>query len=116
MKLMTASGEIHFNLSLISHLHLNADRSLLTVHFINGTHSGFTAETDEERTFAAEFLGKLTEDQSGFVATGNEVLNLKSAFWIAIPAEGPVQLRSGDGRTWLVDDKDRERVTRLLAE
>jgi hypothetical protein len=116
MKLMTSSGEIHFNPHLIANVHLNSDRSLLTVHFIDGTHFGFPAETDEERTFFAAFLGKLTDEQSGFVATGNEVLNLKSALWISVPDEGPIQVRSGDSRTRTVDDKDRERISKLLAE
>jgi hypothetical protein len=116
MKLKRASGEIHFNPQTISHLHLNADRTLLTVHFINGTHFGFDAETDEERAFFAEFLGKLTDEPTDFVAIGNEVLNLKTAFWIAIPTEEPIQIRLGDSRTRMVDEKDRERVSKLLPQ
>jgi hypothetical protein len=116
MKLKTASGEVYFNPLVISHMHLNSDRSLLTVHFVNGTHFGFPADTDEERLFFAEFLGKLSDDHSGFVAIGNEVLNLKSALWVAIPDDGPIQIRTADGRARPVDDKDRERICKLLGE
>jgi len=45
MKLKTSAGEIHFNPQTVSHVHLNADRTLLTVHFTEGTHAGFDAET-----------------------------------------------------------------------
>jgi hypothetical protein len=116
MKLKTGSGEIYFNPHVISHLYLNSDRSLLTVHFVNGTHSSFPAETEEERMFVAEFLAKLTHEQSGFAAIGNEVLNLKSALWIVIPPEGPIQLRTGDSRIWSVDEQDRERISKLPAD
>ena len=76
MKLKTSSGEFHFNPQTISHVHLNADRTLLTVHFTEGTHQGFEADTDADHVFFAEFLAKLTDESSGFVAIGNEVLNL----------------------------------------
>jgi len=116
MKLKTSSGAMYFNPHLISNVHLNADRSLLTVHFVTGTHFAFPAETDQERIFFAEFLAKLTDEQSGFAAVGNEVLNLKSALWIAIPDDSPIQIRSADGRTRTLDDKERERLAKLLAE
>jgi hypothetical protein len=116
MKLKTSSGEIHFNLQTISHVHLNTDGSLLTVHFTEGTHFGFDAESDDDRAFFADFLAKLTEESGGFVAIGHEVLNLKAALWISIPADEPIQIRLGDSRTRIVDDKDRERIVKLLAE
>jgi hypothetical protein len=116
MKLKTGSGEIYFNPHLIANVHLNSDRSLLTMHFVDGSHMGFPADTDDERMFAAEFLAKLTAEHTGFVAVANEVLNLKSALWITIPAEGPIQVRSSDSRTRSIDDKDRERICTLLAE
>jgi hypothetical protein len=116
MRLKTSAGEIHFNPQTISHVHLNADRTLLTVHFVEGTHSGFDAESDEDHLFFAEFLGRLTDESSGFVAIGNEVLNLKTALWISIPTDEPIQVRLGDSRTRIVDEKDRERITKLLAE
>jgi hypothetical protein len=116
MRLKTSTGEIHFNPQTVSHVHLNADRTLLTVHFIEGTHAGFDAEADADHLYFAEFLEKLTDDSSGFVAVGNEVLNLKTALWISIPIEEPIQIRLGDSRTRIVDEKDRERITKLLAE
>ena len=116
MKLRTSSGEFHFNPQTVSHVHLNADRTLLTVHFIEGTHYGFDAATDADRIYFAEFLAKLTDESSGFIAIGNEVLNLKAALWISIPIEEPIQVRLGDSRTRIVDEKDRERITKLLAE
>src|SRR5262249_39100802 len=116
MKLKTGSGEIYFNPQLISHVYLNPDSSLLTVHFIDGTHSGFTVETEVERAFAAELLAKLTDQTSGFVSIGNEVLNLKAALWIGVPHEGPIQIRLGDNRTRIVDESDRVRIIKLLAE
>jgi hypothetical protein len=48
---------------------------------------------------------------------GQEVINLKSALWITIPTEGPIQVRSGDSRTRTVEDeKGCERISKLLAE
>ncbi len=116
MKLKTTSGDIYFNPHLISHVHLNSDRTLLTVHFTNGTHSGFSAETEEDRLFTATFLEQLTAEQSGFVAVGNEVLNLQAALWVTIPDEGPIQIRSGDSRNWSIDEQQRERIGKLLAD
>ena len=116
MKLKTNNGELYFNPQLISHLHLSADHSLLTLHFVNGTPFGLSTETDVDDTSIAEFLGKFTEEHSGFVAIGNEVVNLRSALWVVIPDEGPVQVRSGDNRTRSLDDADRERIRKMLAE
>jgi hypothetical protein len=116
MKLRTSTGEVNFNRRLISHVHLSPDHSLLTVHFITGAHFGLSAETDEERVFAAEFLGKLADENSGFLAVGNEVLNLKSAMWIAIPIDGPIQVRWADNLTRSFDYADRERIRQISAE
>lgn len=116
MRLKNASGELYFNPHLISHVYLSADATLLTVHFVDGSHSGFPVETQEERAFAAAFLEKLTAEPTGFIFIGNEILNLKAALWISLPAEGPSQIRLGDNRTRMIDDKDRERISKLLAE
>jgi hypothetical protein len=116
MKIKTGDSETHFNPHLISHVYLNADGSLLTVHFVEGSHSGFAVETEEERASAADFLKQLTVEPGGFAAIGNEVLNLKAALWIAVPDEGPIQIRLGDNRTRFVDEADRELVQKLLAQ
>ncbi len=116
MKIKTGASETYFNPHLISHVYLNADSSLLTVHFVEGSHSGFPVETEEERASAAEFLKQLTIAPGGFATIGNEVLNLKAALWIAVPDEGPIQIRLGDNRTRMVDEADRERVLKLLAQ
>ena len=116
MKLRTSTGEVYFNPQLISHVHLSPDHSLLTVHFLDRSHFGSTAESDEERTFAAEFVGKLTEVNSGFIAVGHEVLNLKSALWIAIPEEGPIQVCLGNNQTRSLDGGDHERIRTLMEE
>jgi len=116
MKLKTSTGDMYFNPQLISHVHLSPDQSLLTVHFVNGTNLAVPAETDEERTLLADFLGQLADEQSGFIAIGPEMLNLKSALWVAIPEEGLIQVRSGDNRTHSLQDKDPERVRRVLGE
>src|ERR1700733_9740043 len=96
MKLRTNSGEVYFNPQLISRVYRSPDRSSMTVHFVNGTHFTSTAATDEERNLVAEFFGRLTEEHSGFIWNEDEVLNLKSALWVAISEEGPIQVRSGD--------------------
>jgi hypothetical protein len=116
MKLKTSTGEVDFNRRLISHVHLSPDHSLLTVHFINGTHFGLAAETDEERVFAGEFLAKLADESSGFISVGNEVLNLKSAMWIAIPIDGPIQVRWADNLTRSFDAEDRDSIRKISAE
>jgi hypothetical protein len=116
MKLTTGVGEVFFNVQTISHVNLSSDRSLLTVHFVNGTTYGSTAETDEERTAAAEFLGKLTEEGSGFLSVGNEVLNLRSAVWISIPEDGQIQVRTLDNRTRSLDGEDPARVKKVIGD
>ena len=116
MKLQHSSGEMYFNPQLISHVNISPDRSLLTVHFVNGTTYGSTAESDEDRVFAAEFLAKLTEEVGGFLATGNEVLHLKSALWVSIPEDGPIQVRTADNRTRSLEGEDPARVRGALGE
>jgi hypothetical protein len=106
---------MYFNTQLISQVHLGTDQSFLTVQFVNGTNFAVPGETDEERTFLADFLGQLIDERSGFVAIGKEMLNLKSALWVAIPEEGPILVRSGDNRSHSLQD-DPERIRRLLGE
>ena len=114
MKLKTGATETHFNPHLISHVYLNVDASLLTVHFVEGAHSGFPVESPAEHASAAEFLKQLTAPACGFVSIGKEVLNLKAALWIEVPEEGPIQIRLGDGRSRIVDEVDRAVVLNLL--
>jgi hypothetical protein len=116
MRLRTSTGEVYFNSQLVSHVHLSPDHSLLSVHFVNGAHFGSSADTEMERTFAAEFLEQLTDEHSGFVVVGNEVLNLKSALSITIPVEGPIHARWADNLARTIDDELRERVAKILAE
>ncbi len=116
MKLKTAAAEVYFNPQLISHLTLGSDHALLTMHFINGTQLACLAETDEERMSAAELLRQLNDEHSGFISVGNELLNCRSALWIEIPADGPVVFRMPDNRTKLLDDADRQRISKVLAE
>jgi hypothetical protein len=116
MKLRIKTGEVYFNPQLISRVHLSSDHSSLTVHFVNGTHFISTAETHEERNLVAEFLVRLTEENSGFVSNGDEVLNLKSALWIAISEEGPIQVRSADNCPHSLHDEDAERIRRVMGE
>src|SRR5579864_2810915 len=115
MKLKTGSDELYFNPQLISLVHLSSDRTSLTVHFVNGTYLTAPAETDDDRTSMAEFLGKLT-DEIGFLVAGNELLNLKSALWISIPGDGPIQVHSADNRTHSLPNQDPERIRRMLAD
>jgi hypothetical protein len=116
MKIKTADSETYFNPHLISHVYLNSDGSLLTVHFVDGSHSGFPVETEEERASAVAFLKQLIVEPGGFATIGHEVLNLKAALWIAVPDEGPIQIRLGDNRTRMVDEADRELVLKRLAQ
>ncbi len=116
MKLKTRTGEVYFNTQFISHINLSSDHSLLTIHFANGTASGFSADTDVESTAIADFLQQLSDETSGFVAVGSELLNLKSALWVAIPDDGPIQVRSGDNRTRGLDNEDPARFRKLLEE
>jgi hypothetical protein len=116
MKLRTNTGEVYFNPPLISRVHLNPDHSSLTVHFVNGTHFISTAATDEERKLFAEFLVRVTKEHSGFISVEDEVLNLKSALWIAISEEGPIQLHSGDNCPHSLNEEDAERIRRVMEE
>jgi len=114
MKLRDNTGEVYFNPHLISRVHRNPDRSSLTVYFVNGTHFTSTAATDEERNLVAEFLVRLTEQHSGFIWNGDEVLNLKSALWIAISEEGPIQVRSGDNCPHSLREEDAQRIRQVM--
>jgi hypothetical protein len=116
MRLKTVEGEVYFNPHLVSHVHLSSDQSLLTVHFVNGSAFGASTDTHVETGAVADFLRQLTAETSGFVATGSELLNLKSALWVAIPDDGPVQVRSGDSRTRNLENDDRERIRKLMSE
>jgi len=116
MKLKTSTGETYFKPELISHVHLSPNHSLLLVHFVNGAHFALSAETDDERTFAADFLRKLADEHSGFIAAGTELVNLKSALWITIPEEGPIQVHSADNRTHTLPNEDPERIKKVLGE
>jgi hypothetical protein len=116
MKLKTGAGEIYFNPQTISRIHLSPEHELLTVHFINGTTFASPVETPAERACIADFLGHLTDDQSGFMAIGKELLNLKSALWISIPDHGPIQIRAGDNRNHVLTDEGPERIRRILGE
>ena len=116
MKLRTNSGEVYFNPPLISRVHLSPDHSTLTVHFVNGPHFISTAATDEERKLFAEFLVRVSEEDSAFISDGDEVLNLKSALWVAISEEGPIQLRSGDNCPHSLKEEDAQRIRRVMEE
>jgi hypothetical protein len=116
MKLKTSKGETYFNPQLISHVHLSADHSLLTLHFVNGAALGIPADSEADRAGVAEFLGKLAGETSGFATVGSEMLNLKAAFWISIPEEGPAQVRAGDNRIHSVDEAERARVRAVVGE
>jgi hypothetical protein len=116
MKLKTLAGEVYFNAQFISHINLSSDHSLLTIHFVNGSASGFSADVDAESAAIADFLAQLSDEKSGFVATGSELLNLKAALWVAIPDEGAIQVRLSDNRTRGLDNEDRARFRKLLGE
>ena len=116
MKLKTLAGDFYFNTQFISHINLNSDHSLLTIHFVNGTASGFSADTDIESSSIADFLEQLTDEKSGFVAIGSELLNLRSALWVAITNDGPIQIRSSDNRTRTFENEDSARFRKLLGE
>ncbi len=116
VKLKTATGEMYFNLPMISRVHLSADHSLITVHFIKGTPFTVPAETKEERARAAEFLSQLTAESSGFLSSGKELLNLKAALWVTIPDDGPILIRTDDNRTHSLPDEDPARIRRTLGD
>ena len=114
VKLKTSTGEIYFNLPMISRVHLSPDHTLITVHFIRGTPFTVPADTKEERMRAAEFLSQLTADESGFLASGKELLNLRAALWVTIPDEGPILVRTEDNRTHTIPDQDPGKIRRTL--
>ena len=114
VKLKTATGEVYLNPQAISRVHLSPDHSMVTVHFVNGTVFTSPASTQEERSLVAAFLAELSQEGSGFVSSGRELLNLRSALWISIPQEGPVQVRWGDNRTHSLVDADADRVRRVI--
>jgi hypothetical protein len=114
VKLKTAAGEVYLNPQTISRVHLSPDHSMITVHFVIGTVFTSPSGTDQERTAAAAFLAELSKQGSGFLSCGRELLNLRSALWISIPDEGPVQIRWEDNRTHSLFDVDVERVRRTL--
>jgi hypothetical protein len=116
MKLKTLGGEVYFNTLFISHINLSSDHSLLTIHFVDGTASGYSVGNDVESTAIADFLERISDEKSGFVTTGNEMLNLQSAHWVAIPDEGPIQVRSGDNRTRTLENADPEHFRKQLEE
>jgi hypothetical protein len=116
VRLKTVDGDVYFNSNLISHVHLSSDRSLLTIHFVNGSAFGASTEHHVETEAVADFLHQLSDVNSGFVASGSELLNLKSALWVAIPDDGPIQIRSSDNRTRNFSEEDRERVRNFVSE
>lgn len=116
VKLKTATGDVYFNTQTISRVHLSPDHSLITVHFVNGTVFTSPAGTDHERAVVAEFLAELTQNCSGFLSSGRELLNLKSALWISIPFEGPIQVRWEDNRTHSLFGEDPEQIRRTLSD
>jgi hypothetical protein len=114
VKLRTASGEVYLNPQTMSRVYLSPDHSLITVHFVNGTVFTAPCGTDQERAVVAAFLAELSEEGSGFLSSGRELLNLRSALWISIPDEGPVQVRWEDNRTHSLFDADADRVRKAL--
>jgi hypothetical protein len=116
VKLKTETGEMYFNLPMISRVHLSGDHSLITVHFIKGTPFTLPVETKEDRLRAAEFLSQLTTGDSGFLSSGKELLNLKSALWVTIKDDGPILIRTDDNRTHSLPDEDPARIRRTLGE
>ncbi len=114
VKLRTANGDVYLNPQAISRVYLSPDHSMITVHFVNGTVFTSPAGTDQERSVVAAFLADLSEEGSGFLSSGRELLNLRSALWISIPDEGPVQVRWEDNRTHSLFNADADRVRKTL--
>jgi hypothetical protein len=115
VKLQTSTGEMYFNASLISRVHLSSDHSMITMHFVKGIPFNVPAETAEDRKRAAEFLVQLTAENSGFLASGKELLNLRAALWVTIPDDGPILVRTDDNRTHSLPNEDPEKIRRTLA-
>lgn len=114
LRLKTEAGEIYFNPQTIARVHLSSDHAQITVHFINGTHYTTPVDTDEERAVVAQFLIELTREQSGFYSSGGELLNLKTAYWILLPEDGPIEVRAADNRTHSLRDQDKEPIRQVL--
>jgi len=114
VKLKTRASEVYFNQQTISRVHLSPDHKTVTVHFTNGTAFSAPIETDEERRITAELFAELSREGSGFLSSGRELLNLRSALWVAVPDEGPVQIRWQDNRTHSLFDVDGDRVRMTL--
>ena len=114
VKLKTASGEMYLNPATISRVHLSPDHSMVTVHLVNGAVFSASTGTEPDRAAAAAFLAELSKEGSGFLSSGRELLNLKSALWISVPDDGPVQVRWQDNRTHSLLDVEPQRVRRLL--
>ena len=98
----------------ISRVHLSPDQSTLTVHFVNGTLFAVEVGTDQERRSIGEFLARLSQDGRGFLSSGRELLNLRSAVWVSIPDEGPVQVRWQDNRTHSLSEVNVDHVRTAL--
>jgi hypothetical protein len=112
--LKTATGEFYFNPDTIARVHLSPDHQTLTVHFVNGTLFSAPVGTEHERQTVREFLATLSEEGSGFLPSGRELLNLRSAQWVSIPEEGPVQVRWQDNRTHVLSDINVDHVRATL--
>jgi hypothetical protein len=115
VRLKTATGEVYLNPQAISRVHLSPDHSMITVHFVNGTVCSSPAGTDRERAVVAAFLAELSEEGSGFLSSGRELLNLRSALWTSIPEDGPIQVRWQDNRTHTLVDVNADQVRKTLA-
>lgn len=116
VRLKTSTGEMFFNLPMISRVHLSPDHSMITVHFVKGTPFTVPVDTKEERSRAAEFLSQLTEESSGFLSSGKELLNLRAALWVTIPEEGPILVRTEDNRTHALPNEDPDRIRRTMQD
>src|SRR5262249_653711 len=116
VKLQTSTGEMYFNASQISRVHLSSDHSMISVHFVKGIPFSVPAETDEDRRRAADFLVQLTSDTTGFLATGKELLNLRAALRVTIPDDGPILVRTDDNRTHSLPNEDPEKIRRMLTD
>ena len=112
--LETTKGDLYFNPETISRVHLSPDHSTLTVHFVNGTLFSVDVGSDQERRSIGEFLARLSQDGRGFLSSGRELLNLRSAVWVSIPDEGPVQVRWQDNRTHSLSEVNVDHVRTAL--
>jgi hypothetical protein len=113
--LKTATGELYFNPETISRVHLSPDHATLTVHFVNGTLFSVPVGTEQDSRAIGEFLTTLSQEGSGFLSSGRELLNLRSALWVSIPDEGPIQVRWQDNRTHSLFEIKVEHVRATLS-